>query len=55
MTPDLWERLKPLYHAALEIPEEERANFISTVCGDDDQVREELAALLKANGEPTAF
>jgi eukaryotic-like serine/threonine-protein kinase len=55
MTPDLWERLKPLYHAALEIPEEERANFISGACGDDDQVREELAALLKATDESTAF
>jgi hypothetical protein len=55
MTPDLWQRLKPLYHAAFEIPEDERANFISEACGDDDQMREELAALLKANEEPTAF
>jgi serine/threonine protein kinase/tetratricopeptide (TPR) repeat protein len=55
MTPDIWERLKPLYHAALEIPEEERANFISSACGDDAQVREELAALLKATDESTAF
>ena len=55
MTPDLWERLKPLYHAALEIPEEDRAHFISDACGDDAQVREELAALLKATDESTAF
>jgi serine/threonine protein kinase/tetratricopeptide (TPR) repeat protein len=55
MTPTLWERLKPLYHAALEMTEEERANFISNVCDDDDQVREELAALLKATGETAAF
>jgi serine/threonine protein kinase/tetratricopeptide (TPR) repeat protein len=55
MTPDLWERLKPLYHAALEIPEEERANFISNACGDDPQGREELAALLKATDKSTAF
>jgi serine/threonine-protein kinase len=55
MTPDLWERLKPLYHAALEMPETERGNFISKVCEDDVQVREELVALLKANDESTAF
>ena len=55
MTPDLWERLKPLYDAALEIPEEERAEFISNVCGEDLQVREELAALLKATDKSTAF
>jgi serine/threonine protein kinase/tetratricopeptide (TPR) repeat protein len=55
MTPDLWERLKPLYHAALEIPEEERANFISNVCGGDPHVSQELAALLKSTDESTAF
>ena len=55
MTPALWERLKPLYHAALEMPEEERANFISNACADDNEVREELAALLKATGETTVF
>jgi eukaryotic-like serine/threonine-protein kinase len=55
VTPDLWERLKPLYRAALEIPEKERANFISNACGDDGQVREELAALLKANDQTTPF
>jgi eukaryotic-like serine/threonine-protein kinase len=55
MTPALWERLKPLYHAALEMPEEERANFISNACAGDDQVRKELAALLEATGETTVF
>jgi Flp pilus assembly protein TadD/TolB-like protein len=55
MTPDLWERLKPLFHAALEIPEEQRGKFISNACGNDDQVKAELAALLKATGNTTAF
>ena len=55
MTPDLWERIKPLYYAALDIPEEERANFISKACKDDEEAGEELAALLKANDEVTAF
>jgi len=55
MTPDLWQRLKPLFNAALEIPEEERANFICEASGDDDQLRKELAALLKANDEQTAL
>ncbi len=55
MTPDLWQRLKPLFNAALEIPEEECANFIFSACGDDFQVREELAVLLKAADESTAL
>jgi eukaryotic-like serine/threonine-protein kinase len=53
MTPDLWQRLKPLYHAALGLPAEERANFLSKACGDDEQVREELDGLLRASDEPT--
>ena len=55
MTPALWERLKPLYHAALEMPEEERGKFISSACAHDDQVRKELEALLKANDQATGF
>lgn len=55
MTPELWERLKPLYNAALETPEEDRDSFISEACGNDNQVRMELIAMLKANGEQTAF
>src|SRR5579864_7248435 len=55
MTPALWERLKPLYYAALEMPEEARVNFISSACADDDQAREGLAALLKATSETTVF
>ena len=29
MTPELWQRLKPLYEAALDVPEEQRAQFIA--------------------------
>ncbi len=53
MNPDLRQRLEPLFHAALEIPEEERATFVSKACGDDDQAREELAALLNAHVDHT--
>jgi eukaryotic-like serine/threonine-protein kinase len=55
MTPHLWQRLKPLYHAALETPEPERGQFIAEVCGDDNELREELAALVRANDEQTGL
>jgi eukaryotic-like serine/threonine-protein kinase len=54
MTPELYERLKPLYAAALDIPEERRAAFVARACGDERGLREELEALLKANDERTA-
>ena len=53
MTPELWQRLKPLYRAAAEKPEDQRARFIAEACGNDDELRRELAALLKANDEQT--
>ena len=55
MTPELWQRLKPLYHAALDIPEDKRAQFVIEACGNDTELRDELAALLRANASrPTA-
>jgi tetratricopeptide (TPR) repeat protein len=54
MKPELWQRLEPLYHAAIERPHEERAKFIAEACGGDEELGEELAALLKAHDEPTA-
>ena len=55
MTPELWQRLKPLYDAALETPVERRTQFLSEACGHDRELREELAALLKAGSEPTGL
>jgi serine/threonine protein kinase/Tol biopolymer transport system component len=49
MTPEIWQRLKPIYEAAVAKPAEERAEFIKTACEDDDQLREELESLLEAN------
>jgi eukaryotic-like serine/threonine-protein kinase len=54
MTPELYQRLKALYDAALDIPKEKRAAFVAEACGDDRELRVELEALLKANDEATA-
>ena len=53
MTPELWQRLKPLYKAALETPGEERAKFVAQVCQNDRELRNELESLLEANDEGT--
>jgi serine/threonine protein kinase/Tfp pilus assembly protein PilF len=54
MTPELYQRLKPLYAAALDIPTEQRAAFVAQACGEERELREELEALLKANNDRTA-
>ena len=53
MTPELYQRLKPLYDAALDMPKEKRAAFVVEASGDDRELRAELEVLL-ANGERTA-
>jgi tetratricopeptide (TPR) repeat protein len=53
MTPELWQRLKPLYEAAIETPEELRAHFISEACRDDSLLKNELEKLLQSNTKGT--
>ncbi len=52
--PGLWERLKPLFDAAMDKPEEDRAHFIEEACGSDRQLRSALERLVKASGDSTA-
>src|SRR6202041_2450870 len=49
MTPELWQRLKPLFQAALEEREQDRAAFIEATCGDDLELKTHLKRLLDAN------
>jgi Tol biopolymer transport system component len=51
MTPELWERLKPLFHSAVEKPEAERAEFIDEVTDRDPELGNALTLLISANGE----
>jgi tetratricopeptide (TPR) repeat protein len=52
--PGLWERLKPLFDAAMDKPEGERDPFIDEACGDDVELREALHRLVEASGETGA-
>jgi serine/threonine protein kinase/Tfp pilus assembly protein PilF len=53
MTPELYQRLKPLFEAALDTPKERRAQFVDEACRDDPELRERLEALLLAHEEST--
>ena len=48
MTPELWQRLKPLFHAALQESSQKRAAFIDAACGDDLELKSHLKQLLDA-------
>lgn len=53
MTPELWQRLKPLFHAALEEDTQNRAAFIDSVCGKDLELKMHLEQLLQAEQQRT--
>ena len=46
MTPERWQRVEELYHAALSRPEAERAEFLRAACGADEALQREVASLL---------
>jgi len=45
---DRWQRLKTLFHAALERAPGDRAAFLTAACGDDAELRAEVERLLHA-------
>jgi serine/threonine protein kinase len=48
MTPELWQRLKPLFHAALEEDTQNRAAFVDAACNGDQEMKQHLVQLLEA-------
>jgi hypothetical protein len=55
MTPERWQRLKPLFFEALDRPPGERAAFLDEVCAEDAELRAELEALLEAEDDAPAI
>jgi predicted ATPase/serine/threonine protein kinase len=55
MNSELYERIGQLFHAALELPREQRAAFLSGACGDDHTLRREVESLLAAHDDAGDF
>ena len=55
MTPELWQRLKPLFHAALEEDTQNRAAFINSACGSDLELKMHLEQLIQAEQRKTGL
>jgi eukaryotic-like serine/threonine-protein kinase len=49
MTPERWEHIGEVYHAALELQPEQRAAFLGRACADDQELRHEVESLLAAD------
>ncbi len=47
MTPERWQQIETLYHAALERAPEARAAFLTAACAEDSDLRREVEELLR--------
>src|SRR6185295_4600438 len=54
MTPERYEQIGQLYHAALEREPADRAAFLAEACGDDE-LRREVVSLLNSHKQAESF
>ena len=50
-----WKRAKQVFHEALEKSGPERSGFVAAACGEDQQLRAQVQALLSAHDEAGEF
>ena len=49
MTPERYQQIGDLYHAALEIDAAERATFLERECAADEDLRREVESLIASH------
>ena len=55
MTPERWQQIEQLYHAALESDANERAAFLAEACAGDNALRREVESLLLCDARAENF
>jgi serine/threonine protein kinase/tetratricopeptide (TPR) repeat protein len=55
MTPEPWQQLKSLFHAALELASEDRAAFLVEACDGNNELRAQVERLLVSHDEAGPF
>ena len=55
MEHERWRRVEQLYHSALKVAGDERAEFLREQCQSDDQLRKEVESLLSYEDSAAAF
>lgn len=55
MSTDRWQRIQEIFHQAIELKAGERAAFVANACGDDESLKDEVLALLKAEATPATM
>ncbi|MCU1268558.1 MAG: ppkA [Acidobacteria bacterium] len=55
MNPETWQQLKSVFHAALDLPPEQRAAFLTEICAGNDPLRQRIDGLLASHEEAGPF
>ncbi len=55
MTPERWERIKQIYHSALELEPGQREAFLKEACAGDEALFKEVMSLLAQEGNSEGF
>jgi tetratricopeptide (TPR) repeat protein len=55
MTPERWQRINEIFHAALERGEPQRGAFLATACGPDEALHFQVQALLNSHQQAGGF
>src|SRR6266576_297773 len=55
MTPERWQRIKPLLHSALERQPSERSAFLAAECAGDEGLRQDVESLIASHDQAGEF
>src|SRR5882762_2109969 len=55
MTPERWQRIKPLLHSALEREPSERSAFLAAECSGDEVLRKDVESLIASHDQAGEF
>ncbi|NNE34466.1 MAG: serine/threonine protein kinase, partial [Rhodothermales bacterium] len=55
MTPERWKKIEELFHSALAVGVNERAEYLLRLCPDDEALRREVEALIIQHNEDPEF
>ena len=55
MTPERWQQIDQLFHAALGYEPAQRPGFLVSACGGDEELRLEVESLISSHQEAESF
>ena len=55
MDAERWQKIERLYHAALEVAEQQRAAFLDQACGEDESLKREVMSLVEQSEGADSF